>query len=364
MGPRFHDEPIADTSQKQIDASWGAIVHSSKIHPPFYLPTYRPIFNLMKKLLLATALLAGASLTAAHADNFGTGANQFTLDFTTIGNANNSADTNGYGSVGYDYRIGTYEISQYQIDRATASGLSNVVAGAFSGDRPAGLMTWFESAAFVNWLNTSKGFTPAYNLTWSGSTWSMALWVEGAAGYDANNKYRSSLAKYFLPSENEFYKAAFGKSDGIGYYLYPTASTNAPTAVASGTASGTAVYKQEWGQGPASIYQAGGRSSYGTMGQGGNMQEWQESAADGTNNNVGDQRMVRGGYWHFNSAPLDSSSRPTYDPTTGNVPNLGFRVASVSGIVPEPPLIPEPSTYALFGLGALALVIAYRRKTA
>ena len=100
------------------------------------------------------------------------------------------------------------------------------------------------------------------------------------------------------------------------------------------------------------------------MGQGGNMQEWQESSSDGTNNNVGDQRMVRGGYWHFNSAPLDSSSRPTYDPTTGNVPNLGFRVASVSGIVPEPPLIPEPSTYALFGLGALALVIAYRRKMA
>jgi hypothetical protein len=26
--------------------------------------------------------------------------------------------------------------------------------------------------------------------------------------------------------------------------------------------------------------------------------------------------------------------------------------------------IPEPSTYALFGLGALALVVAYRRKVA
>ena len=211
----------------------------------------------MKKILLATALLAGASLTAAHADNFGTGANQFTLDFTTIGNANNSADTNGYGSVGYEYRIGTHEISQYQIDRATASGLANVVAGAFSGDKPAGFMSWYESAAFVNWLNTSKGFSRAYDLTWSGGTWSMDLWKDGNAGYDANNEYRNSLAKYFLPSENEFYKAAFGMNDGSGYYLYPTASNTAPTAVASGTASGTAVYEQEWGQGPASIYQAG-----------------------------------------------------------------------------------------------------------
>ena len=319
----------------------------------------------MKKLLLATAILAGASLTAAHADTFGTGANQFTLDFTTIGNANNSADTTGYGSVGYDYRIGTYEISQNQIDKATASGLAHVTAGGWSGDKPAANMSWYESAAFVNWLNTSKGFTSAYNLTWSGSTWSMALWTATDAGYDANNEYRNSLAKYFLPSENEFYKAAFGKSDGSGYYLYPTASDAAPTAVTSGTTSGTAVYNQGWiPPGPASIYQAGGLSSYGTMGQGGNIQEWQESSSDGTNNNVGDQRMVRGGYWYGSSSDaLDSSTRSSFGPST-DIVNLGLRVAGVSGIVPDNPAVPEPSTYALIGLGALVMVIAYRRKMA
>ena len=316
----------------------------------------------MKKLLLATAILAGISLTA-HADTFGTGANQFTLDFTTIGNPGNAADRNGFGSVGYDYRIGTYEISQIQLSSAVGSGLAHVTAGAWSGDKPAANMSWYESAAFVNWLNTSKGFTPAYNLTWSGSTWSMALWTVSNAGYDANNEYRSSLAKYFLPSENEFYKAAFGKSDGGGYYLYPTASSTTPTAVSSGTASGTAVYNQGWiPPGPASIYQAGGRSSYGTMGQGGNIQEWQESSSDGTNDNVGDQRMVRGGYWYGGSSDaLDSSTRSSFGPST-DIVNLGFRVASVSGIVPESPVIPEPSTYALFGLGGLALVIAQRRK--
>jgi hypothetical protein len=315
----------------------------------------------MKKLLLATAILAGASLTAAHAaaivDTFGTGANQFTIDFTTIGNTNNRADTTGYGSVGYSYRIGTYEISQNQLNSAVASGLAHVNAGGWGGDKPAANMSWYESAAFVNWLNTSKGFAPAYNLTWSGSTWSMALWTVGNASYDANNQYRNSLAKYFLPSENEFYKAAFGKSDGSGYYLYPTSSNTAPTAVTSGTTSGTAVYNQAWGQGPASIYQAGGRSSYGTMGQGGNMQEWQESSSDGTNDNLGDQRMVRGGYWYGGSSDaLDSSTRSSFGPSTDNYVNIGFRVASV--------VIPEPSTYALIGLGALALVIAYRRKTA
>jgi hypothetical protein len=65
--------------------------------------------------------------------------------------------------------------------------------------------------------------------------------------------------------------------------------------------------------------------------------------------------MVRGGYWYKNGDALDSSTRSSFSPTEDRV-NLGFRVASV--------VIPEPSTYALIGLGALALVIACRRKTA
>jgi formylglycine-generating enzyme required for sulfatase activity len=198
----------------------------------------------VKNTVLALALLIGGGLNVAYADTFGTGANEFTLDFTTIGNAGNAADTTGYGSVAYTYRIGTYAISQNQITAATASGLANVTAGPWSGDQPAANMSWYESAAFVNWLNTSKGFQPAYNLTWSGSTWSMALWSVSDSGYDANNLYRNSLAKYFLPSENEFYKAAYGKNEGSGYYLYPTSSDIAPTAVSSGTAAGTAVYNR------------------------------------------------------------------------------------------------------------------------
>jgi sulfatase modifying factor 1 len=308
----------------------------------------------MKNTILALALLIGSGPTAARADTFGTGANQFTLDFTTIGNPGNAAPNSGYGSVGYVYRIGTYAISQNQIDKATESGLANVTAGAWSGDKPAANMTWFESAAFVNWLNTSKGFQPAYNLTWSGSTWSMALWTVTDAGYDANNLYRNSLAKYFLPSENEFYKAAYGKSDGSGYYLYPTASDFVPEDVASGTRAGTAVYNG--GSSPASVYAAGGLSSYGTMGQGGNVWQWNESASDGVNNDAQEYRGFRGGAWWKGASSLGSSTRYRLGPGDSNN-DIGFRVASVQDI-------PEPSTYALFGLGALALVIAYRRKVA
>jgi formylglycine-generating enzyme required for sulfatase activity len=312
----------------------------------------------MKKTNLSLLVAVGliASISQSKADTFGTGDNQFTLDFTMIGNAGNSADPlTGFGSVGYVYRIGTYAISQNQIDAATSSGLQNVVAGAWSGDQPAANMTWYESAAFVNWLNTSRGFLPAYNLNWSGSTWSMDLWTAADAGYDASNPYRKSLAKYFLPSENEFYKAAFGKSDGSGYYRYTTASDTDPIPVTGGTSEGTAVYYV--GSQPASVYRAGGLSSYGTMGQGGNVEGWVESAVDGVNDSATKWRACRNGYWYAVASDLRSTWRncnhPDYEHDT-----KGFRVASVEDVGS----VPEPSTYALFGLGAIVMLMVVRRK--
>jgi hypothetical protein len=64
-------------------------------------------------LLLATA--AAVTLhTQLAADTFGSGANQFDIDFVPIGNPGNPADTTGgpnpAGSVPYGYRMGTYEV--------------------------------------------------------------------------------------------------------------------------------------------------------------------------------------------------------------------------------------------------------------
>jgi hypothetical protein len=312
----------------------------------------------MKKPILSILVAVGliGSVSQSKADTFGTGANQFTIDFTTIGNPGNAADTTGYGKVDYTYRIGTYEISDNQIWAATFSGLVGVDTYAWFGEQPAAQMTWYESAAFANWLNTSKGFQSAYNLTWSGSTWSMALWTVTDPGYDANNLYRNSLAKYFLPSENEFYKAAYGKSDGNGYHMYPTADGILPTPVASGIRSGTAV-SNGWASKPASVYQAGGLSSYGTMGQGGNVWEWEESALSGSNTDPAAPRGYRGGRWDSTEYAMDSSVRNLgwyYNPEYLNA-GLGFRVASVE-------TVPEPSTYALFGIGAIGMLMVLRRK--
>jgi hypothetical protein len=305
-------------------------------------------------VFLVVAALSAAftftTQTSAQADTFGTSGNEFTIDFVDIGNTDNAADTTGYGAVPYDYRASTYEISQDAITKATASGMSNVTAGAWTGNQPAANISWYEAAAFVNFLNTNSGKTAAYNLTFSGS-WSMALWSsEQAWTAGGTNLYRNKDAYYFLPSENEWYKAAYYNAAGTNYFLYPTASSSVPTAVASGTNAGSAVYDSVASV-PAIVDSAGGLSPYGTMGQGGNVFEWNESAGDGSNSSSSERRAVRGGDWLFPVGLLRSSGWIDAAPTYEDI-DFGFRVASV----------PEPSTYALLLLGAGAVYCWKRRK--
>jgi formylglycine-generating enzyme required for sulfatase activity len=288
---------------------------------------------------------------SAQADTFGSGTtNEFTVDFVSISQTNNTTDTTGYGAVPYNYRVGTYEISQLQITKATQIGMANVSAGAWTGSQPAADISWYEAAAFVNFLNTNSGKTAAYDLTFSNSQWSMALqsssnaWTAGGT-----NLYRNKNAFYFLPSENEWYKAAYFNAAGSNYFLYPTASGGTPEAVASGTNPETAVYRPALG--PADVNLAGGLSPYGTMGQGGNVWEWNESAWDGINSLPDEGRVARGAYWNFREGGLRSSFRGGEGPTYEG-PEFGFRVAAV----------PEPSTYALLLMAGAGWLLWRRRK--
>ncbi len=292
----------------------------------------------------------------AEADTFGTGANGFTLDFVPIGNAGNGNDagTGGsYGGVTYDYRMGTNEISQAAIDNAVAGGLTGMPAGSWSGSQPSASINWFQAAAFTNWLNTSTGHVAAYQLN-VGLT-ELTLWSSADAWQaGGENLYRNKNAYYFLTSENEWYKAAYQKNDGVtaNYWVYPTASNTPPMAVGSGTGAGTAVYGNSYASGPASVFSAGGWSAYGTMGQGGNVWEWMESASDGINNSSSATRVVRGGSWNSPADYLQSSLRGGNGPSRSDSDG-GFRVASV----------PEPSA-AMWMISAGMLALARRRTRA
>ena len=312
--------------------------------------------NTSLRTLLLIALLCISSAGRAVGAMFGSGVNTFDIEFVSIGNPGNAADVTGNpnpaGSVAQAFRIGKFEISEDMINKANAEGALGITKDTRGVDKPATSVSWNEAARFVNWLNTSTGSPPAYKFDiqpgvdgYSANA-NAQLWAIGDPGYDPSNLYRNSLARYFLPSTDEWYKAAYYDPTSGVYYDYPTGSDTAPTAVASGTAAGTAVYTQPFGNGPADITQAGGLSRYGTMAQGGNIFEWEESDFILLNGPTTDSRGLRGGYWSAGSINLQSTNRLSGLPTGGN--NVtGFRVASV---------IPEPSTALLAALASLGLL--------
>ncbi len=79
--------------------------------------------------VLAFGLALMITETALRADTFGSGGNEFTIDFVTVGNPGNADDSGAgggiysspYGGVATASAWDVYEISQDQITKATAS---------------------------------------------------------------------------------------------------------------------------------------------------------------------------------------------------------------------------------------------------
>ena len=304
----------------------------------------------------------------------GSGTGQsFQMEFVPIGNPGNAPDTTGApdpaGSVGRTYDINTFEVSRAMVTAYNANpgvvGISledMTTNGGNGANRPATGITWNEAARFVNWLNTQKGFAPAYKYANSTITTDLTPWTEAdTLDYDASNPYRSKRANFFLPSSNEWYKAAYydpNKTTGSNkYWDYATGSDTAPTITGGGTDVGSAVYGRTTAQGPADVKNAGGLSPYGVMGLGGNVFEWEETSFVLNNGSGSNSRGFRGGSWIQDFSYLSSSSRRSFAPTSEDN-EIGFRVASYNSdaVVPEPSMMVIGT---LFGLGGL---VAKRRR--
>ncbi len=313
-------------------------------------------------LPVAMMALGAALLPAASAAIFGVGSDTFDMSFVEIGNPGNTADTTGYGRVDTIFYMSSTEVSRDMIDtyNAVSGGptismydyAGNGVTGGNLAGRPATGISWNESARFVNWLNVSSGSVAAYQFSNTAISANIVLWESGDTGYDADNPYRNSGANFYLPSENEWYKTAYFDGDALSYNTFATSGT--PSAVTGGTDPDTAVYGNAFSVGPALVDEAGGASPYGTFGMNGNALEWMESSVDGLNGAASDPRSVRGGSWTTASVlALASTVSTNNNPGTENA-NLGFRVASTTGI-------PEPSGVLLVLLGTALLTLRRRR---
>lgn len=154
---------------------------------------------------------------SANAESFGSASNSFTIDFVNIGHVGNPPDTAasppGVGSVPYAYRIAKFETSERMISIANSVGQLGISQSSRGDHKPATQVTWNEAARFVNWLNTSKGYPPAYKFSIQPGSPSYdpnanaEPWLPSDGGYDPSNPWRNTGAIYFLPSESEWFRA-------------------------------------------------------------------------------------------------------------------------------------------------------------
>lgn len=349
----------------------------------------------MKKLwfispvVLAAMLLVGcsgggsSSNTAAN-NSVTTCTGLICVDTVNVGDAGNPSDDSpgtGFGAVSYDYAIGKYEItvSQYltflnAVANVTAakpwledlwvcdmrSPLPDVSAckkkdsaksyvtpglinrsgsgtttdpyvytevvdptmGSSSGQRAILNISWFSAARFANWVHngatkTASTETGAYTLN------------NATSGVFTKN----ADAKWWIPSEDEWYKAAYYDPTKPGvnkYWKYPTRSDELPAQEAPPGSKNAANYNSPAAlEGhritPVGAY-ANSPSFYGTYDQAGLLWEWNDAIyTDYEGNPL--TRGMRGGSWSLGMINVSKFGPRDYEPTY-NDDDSGFRLAT------------------------------------
>ena len=321
-----------------------------------------------KQLFLLVSLAVASSPTWADV----------TIGWVPVGNPGNTADTPencanapaDCGSVPYAYYISKYEITNAQyaellnaVDAVgsntlalysagmgsdasnggislvpgNASGSKYVVKTGF-GNKPVTYVSFYDALRFANWLNNGQGSaateTGAYTITADGITNSTIT--------------RNVGATVFLPSENEWYKAAY--FDGTSYFDYPAGFDAETTCAIPGATPNTA----NCNPGPYTVTAVGAypgsASPYGTFDQGGNVFEWSDEIVSGF---LPASRVRRGGSWKGGVNYLRVVSAVVNAPMN-KTDDVGFRVAS---------RVPEPGP-GLLGMTAVLGMALLRKRTA
>lgn len=309
------------------------------------------------------------------------------ISWVPIGNPGNPTPEGGiYGSVNFEYWIMPHECTNAQytefLNAIDPDGLNpNAVyntdmgsdprggiafnAGASAGskyttrtnmaNKPVLFVSWFDAARMANWL---QGGAQTY-----GSTDASASGPQNVGAYTLGTATTGSApaanggAQYSIPTENQWYKAAYYtgsgnayRSFGNGFSLIPTAVT--ANATGDGSAGATGIFANynaaaDWNGQDGNVTTVGTNgfpSDYGVFDMSGNAMEL-NSLAGTTSATVG----LRGGHW-LSADPNEISSafRVDYAGPSGESAVIGFRLVTV---------VPEPTGIALLGLGAAGVAV-------
>jgi len=293
------------------------------------------------------------------------------LEMVTVGNPGNAADSTTYGAVAAAFQIGKYEVTNAQyaaflnaVAAADPNGLFNASmesnarggitqfgtspnfgysAKAAMGDKPVNYVSFWNACRFCNWLHNGMPSGAQGAATTEFGAYDLSV----PANLTNNTVTRSSGATFYIPTEDQWYKAAYQQpaaagGDGDNYWLYPTGSNVAPTL---GTVNAIGEITNDDGNianygseadwdsddsganeenGNVTTVGSGGPGSasfYGACDMAGNVWEWNETII------VNSSRVLRGGSWFNFEDILRSSFRGSFGPDF-EFYNFGFRVAS------------------------------------
>jgi formylglycine-generating enzyme required for sulfatase activity len=241
------------------------------------------------------------------------------------------------------------------LNSGAASGSKYSVINGYA-NMPVVDVDYWDTLRFVNWMNNGEGNasteTGAYTLI-GGNTDGYGT-PSNASSLLANPQHNAN-ATVWLPSENEWYKAAYYDPANETYSTYATQSDTAPgNTIGNGadeanyyTGNGLSVTQSSSYNSSQNYLTAVGSftdsaSYYGTFDQSGDVFNWNSTIVDS-------DPVLRGGNWSYSTADSVSSSYRylSTNPTNEDY-SIGFRVAS----------IPEPNSIMLIlaGVAGLALM--------
>jgi formylglycine-generating enzyme required for sulfatase activity len=321
-------------------------------------------------MVLGAVIFAAQIVRTAAADVFHMPAGQISLQFVTVGDPGNAPDTRESnisgqdpGAVAYVYQIGKYDVTAAQycqflnaVAKADACGVYNSNMAITSRDRfgcgiarygsrggyayavlsgrenfPVNYLSWGSAARFCNWLHNGQPTSGRADATTSESgAYNVAAAIVEKAGP------RNLGAKYWIPTEHEWYKAAYykGGSTHAGYWSFATQSDTPPKSVLSTDRANHANYQgadRTNGITPVGLF-AASPGPYGTFDQAGNVWQWTDRGTW-----IDDaHRVLRGGSFHDDADFLRATNRFNSE-LSFEYSGLGFRVATRAVTVSKHP---------------------------